>query len=108
MGNQMESENWFNECIEMLEKLVVLRSFMSQKARRRLKRACRANKIKHLLSQKDIAELVDHSKSKPTGCYIVLRCEEKPKARFVVTNRQDLAMLIKNSRYLLKHDLHMN
>ena len=107
MDKEMEGENRFNECIEMLEKLVVLRSFLSQNARRKLKRGCNGNEIKHLLSRKDIAELVDDSKSKPRGNFVVLRCD-KPKVKYVVANRKDLALLIKNCRYLLKHDLLMN
>jgi len=103
----MKNEKCVNECIEMLEKLVVLRSFMTQNARRKLKKSCNAHEIKHVLSRKDIAELVDDSKSRQVDNVIVLKCDIV-KVKYVVINRKVLATLIANSKYLLKSDLPMN
>jgi len=104
----MEQKITYEEKLDMLNRIEVMRSFMSQNARKRLKTCCGNHDVRHFLSQKGLVDLVVYQDSYIKHNVIVLMATKNSKRRFTDVNQKALLQLVKNCRYLLGKDLLVN
>lgn len=104
----MEQKITYEEKLEMLNRIEVMRSFMSQNTRKRLKKCCKNHDIRHFLSQKGLVDLVVYQDSYVKHNVIVLRVTKSSKQIYTDVNQKALVQIVKNCRYLLGKDLPVN
>lgn len=103
----MERKKTYEECMEMLNRVVVLRSFMSGKSKQNLEQACGGHNIRHFLNKPDLLEIAEEGKAYREHPVIVLRAKT-PVLQIATLKHKDLQRLIDNCRFLLSEDLFQN
>jgi hypothetical protein len=92
-----------DEVRDMIIRIQVMYSFLSAPSKRKLKKACNANKMKKLISIENLSEYIDPT-FPSTKCVLFLLPDGGKES---VSNRS-FPPLIKNCKYLFKKELRVN